>query len=136
MISRRCAAAILLAAIGMLGCGSASNPLVGSWMMVPEESNPPDAAQQTGAPVKILNDTHFAFGFMMPDGGIYAGGGRYSFHDSTYTETIAYHSDPMLVGRVLDFKCILKGDKWYHSGTFDIEGRLYVINEIWQRIKK
>jgi hypothetical protein len=136
MIARRCIAIMLCAALGVMGCGTASNRLVGSWRLVPEESDVPETAGQLNMPVKILNDTHFAFGFMTPDGGVYAGGGSYTYHDSTYAETIEYHSDPFLVGRVLEFKCILKGDTWYHTGSFDIEGRPYVINEVWQRMSE
>ena len=120
---------------GVLGC-AASNPLVGTWALVTTENSSPDSTPAPGVPLKMLNDSHFAFGFMVPGGDVYAGGGRYAYRSGIYTETIAYHSDPFLVGRSLDFKFVLKDGTWYHTGTFDIEGRRYEVNEIWKRVKE
>ncbi len=126
---------ILLAVLPVLsGCAHRPVSVAGTWEMIypePEASLYPGGAATS---VKILNDTHFAFGMMMPDGSAFAGGGRYSLNDSTYIETIRYHSNPILVGRSLVFHYRLEGDKWYHFGSFEVGGMRYSINEIWRRI--
>jgi len=133
---KRCMLAVLLIAVCTLGCGTAANPLVGSWRLVTMEHAAGGPAAESGAPLKVLSDSNFAFGFMMSDGSVYAGGGRYTHRNGVYTESVEYHSDPWLLGRTLEFKCVLEGDTWYHSGTFDIEGRSYRIDEVWQRVTR
>ena len=119
------------------GCGPAKYPLVGTWQMVFPAEAPADESlgQRPGMGTKVLNQTHFAFGLVMPDGTILAGGGRYKFDGSTYTEIIEYHFNPDLVGKSINFRCILEGDKWFHSGTLESDGGRYQLNEVWQRIK-
>lgn len=130
---------LLLILIGTLGCGHPSARLQGSWVMV----YPSDASREHSVedepdgelPVKILTDTHFAFGSTGPDWTLYAGGGRYELDGDTYTETIAYHFNPKLVGKTLSFTCRLDGDRWYHTGIFEVDGDHFHIEEIWRRIK-
>jgi hypothetical protein len=120
-------AAFLLLSIG---CGG-SRSVNGAWEMVyPETGDDSGAARN----VKILSDTHFAFGSNSDEGGAFAGGGKYVLSDSTYTEFIQYHTLQFLVGATMEFKCVMEDDKWYHSGSFDINGRKFIVNEIWQRI--
>jgi hypothetical protein len=122
------------AVIGLISCAHTSNPLVGSWRLVSRGGEPYDVQGDAEAPVKILNDARFAFGGMKSDGTVFSGGGRYEFRDSTYTEMVEYHWIPFLVGRRLTFRCLLKGDRWYHSGSFDIDGRYFNVDEVWRKI--
>jgi hypothetical protein len=116
----------LLAAIGCGGTGSVK----GTWEMVYPEST--DTAENKNT--KVVSDSHFAFGSYSGRGGTFAGGGHYTLADSTYTEFIQYHTLGFLVGKRLEFNCVLEGDKWYHFGTFDIEGRRFKVNEIWKKV--
>ncbi|HUV35350.1 MAG TPA: hypothetical protein VMX58_00240 [Patescibacteria group bacterium] len=128
-----CVIAVIVSA-GLLGCGHPSGKLVGSWeMVIPSGTSTERFAGDP--PVKILTETHFAFGCMGPDGIMYAGGGRYTLDGDTYTETIAYHFNPKLAGRTLSFTCRLDGDRWHHSGIFEIDGERFNIEEIWRRIR-
>jgi hypothetical protein len=124
---------------GALGCGHPSGKLVGTWKMVfPSNVSPGDPEEKEASgkvPVKILSETHFAFGSTAPDGFMYAGGGRYTLEGDTYTEIVAYHFNPNLVGEALSFTCRLEGDRWYHSGIFEVDGEHFHIEEIWQRIE-
>ena len=133
-----CVMAVLLC-MGMLGCGHRSGKLVGTWEMVFPSSTSPDHPAEGAAtgetPVKILSETHFAFGSVGPGGRTYAGGGRYTLDGDTYTEIIAYHFNPRLVGETIAFTCRLDGDRWYHSGIFEIDGEHFHIEEIWRRIE-
>jgi len=57
--------------------------------------------------IKVLGGNHFAFGFQGYRGDpdfAYAGGGRYEYTDSEYTETIQYHSASGNVGYSLTLK--------------------------------
>lgn len=113
-----------------IGCGG-SKSVKGTWEMVYPESKDGTAAQKH---IKLVSDTHFAFGSPAASDGIFAGGGTYALSDTTYTEFILYHTLPALVGQKLEFKYLIEDDKWYHSGTFDIGGHKFTVNEIWQRI--
>ncbi len=98
----------------------------------PQEVSADESSGNT--PVKVSNDSHFAFGSVGPYGMVYAGGGRYTLEGETYTEFITYQFDPKLVGRSVSFTCRLDGDRWYHSGIFEVDGEQYHIEEIWRRI--
>lgn len=127
---------VLAAAASLAGCAHTSNSLVGSWRLVPEAGEAALTEEgQTITTIKILNDKHFAFGIMTPDGEVFGGGGRYEYAKGTYTEIPEYHSLPYLVGRRITFRCELKGDLWYHSGSFDSGGRLIEVKEVWKRIE-
>ena len=90
--------------------------------------------------IKVLGGNHFAFGFQGYRGDpdfAYAGGGRYEYTDSEYTETIQYHSASGNVGHSLTFNCRVEGDRWYHYGvlpTSRSSGDNVMIREIWKRI--
>lgn len=84
--------------------------------------------------VKILVDGHFMFAFFSKDQQSFysCGGGKYSYSDGIYTESILFHTiDPELVGRSLPFDAKLADDKWYHTGA--INGA--EMNEVFERIK-
>ena len=113
-----------------IGCGGGSKSVKGTWEMVyPESEDGSEATRNT----KLLTDTHFAFGSPSARGGIFAGGGTYTLSDSTYTEFIQYHTIPWLIGQKLEFKYLIEDGKWYHSGSFDIDGHKFTVNEVWQR---
>lgn len=126
---------IVLAALLTLaiGCSGGSKSVKGTWEMVyPESEGGPTAPKN----IKLVSDTHFAFGLPTSGGGIFAGGGTWAISDTTYTELIQYHTLPWLVGQRLEFKYLIEDDKWYHSGTFDIEGHKFTVNEVWQRTEE
>ncbi len=52
-----------------------------------------------------------------------------------YTEIIGYHWNPLLIGRTVEFKYRIDGDKWHHTARFEIQGARFNIDEIWQRIE-
>ena len=121
------------------GCASNPHPLVGTWEMVSNDgrwldlSDDPAAAAHRN--VKVLNETHFAFGHLLPDGTVNAGGGRYSLSDSNYTEVIDYHFVPRLVGMTIEFDYRLEDDLWYHSADSEVDGVRIEIHEIWRRVE-
>ncbi|MDE2729939.1 MAG: hypothetical protein OXI38_00910 [Bacteroidota bacterium] len=114
-----------------------SNILEGSWRMVSQRSVWPDTVIVTTNPppsIKILNSTHFSWGYQSQDGSeVLAGGGRYSLTgDTLYIEYLEYHSSEVLVGVELLFSARLVGDLWYHVGEFPSGFRL---EEVWRRIE-
>jgi hypothetical protein len=46
-----------------------------------------------------------------------------------------YHSYPFFIGQRLTFRCELKGDLWFHSGSFEVAGSPVNVNEVWKRIE-
>ncbi len=124
-----------------LAPGSASGqlpatPLEGSWRLVSQLIIYPDTTIDRGSTLnpsfKILNSTHFAFGRMAADEeeGVYAGGGRYTYDGTRYTEYIEYHSSAPLVGTSITFDVRLEGNRWYHSGQIGD----FRLEEVWERI--
>ena len=114
-----------------------SNILEGSWRLMSQRSVWPDTVIVTTNPppsIKILNSTHFSWGYQSQDGSdVLAGGGRYSLeNDTLYTEYLEYHSSEVLVGVELRFSARLVGDLWYHVGEFPSGYRL---EEVWRRIE-
>jgi hypothetical protein len=125
---------LLLAA----GCASSPPPFVGTWEMVSNDGRWLDLADDPGPGgrnVKVLNATHFAFGHQQPDGTVMAGGGRYTFDDSLYVETIEYHFAPRLVGLTIGFEYRFEDDLWYHSADTEVDGVRIEIHEIWRRVE-
>jgi len=85
--------------------------------------------------IKVLNSTHFAWGYQTADGeDALSGGGRYSLiGDSLYTEHIQWHTSPVLVGMDIHFHARVVGDSlWYHTGIFPSGYRL---EEVWRRVE-
>ena len=114
-----------------------ANILEGSWRMVSQRNVYPDTVVITTNPppsIKILNSTHFSWGYQSSDGSdVLAGGGRYTLEDDTvYTEYLEYHSSEVYVGEALRFSARLVGDLWYHVGEFPSGFRL---EEVWRRIE-
>jgi hypothetical protein len=130
---------VLLLVATVQGCCPARYRLMGTWEMVFPVVAAPDSSgsghESKGGALKILNKTHFAFGIWTPDGRVLAGGGRYKYDGKTYTEMIEYHFIPALVGKSLEFQCALKGDKWYHFGTYEVDGQRSQMNEVWRRVE-
>ncbi len=114
-----------------------ANHLEGSWRIVSQRSIYPDTVIVTlNVPpsIKILNSTHFSWGYQSASGAeVLAGGGRYTLEDDTlYTEFLEYHTSEALVGVALHFSANIVGDLWYHVGEFPSGYRL---EEVWRRIE-
>ncbi len=114
-----------------------ANVLEGSWRLVSQRSIYPDTVVVTTNPppsIKILNSTHFSWGYQSDSGeDVIAGGGRYTLQgDTLYTEYLEYHVSEVLVGQALRFSVRIVGDLWYHAGEFPSGYRL---EEVWRRIE-
>ena len=114
-----------------------ANHLEGSWRIVSQRSVYPDTVIVTlNVPhsIKILNSTHFSWGYQSDNGAeVLAGGGRYTLeNDTLYTEYLEYHTSEALVGVSLIFSARVVGDLWYHVGEFPSGFRL---EEVWRRIE-
>ena len=129
--------ALLLALTGSANAQLPANILEGSWRLVSQRSVYPDTVVVTTNPppsIKILNSTHFSWGYQADSGkDVIAGGGRYTLQgDSVYTEFLEYHVTEILVGQELRFSVRVIGDLWYHAGEFPSGYRL---EEVWRRIE-
>lgn len=114
-----------------------ANHLEGSWRIMSQRSVYPDTIIVTlNVPpsIKILNSTHFSWGYQSDNGTeVLAGGGRYTLeNDTLYTEYLEYHTSEALVGISLEFSARIVGDLWYHVGEFPSGFRL---EEVWRRIE-
>ena len=114
-----------------------SNHLEGTWRLVSQRAVYPDTIIVTAnipPSMKILNSTHFSWGYQSTDGeDVLAGGGRYTLeNDTLYTEYLEYHTSSVLVGLPLKFTAKIVGDLWYHTGEFPSGYRL---EEVWRRIE-
>ena len=100
-------------------------PAIGLPDTVVITTNPPPS-------IKILNSTHFSWGYQSGED-VLAGGGRYTLEgDTLYTEFLEYHVTDILVGEQLRFSVRIVGDLWYHAGEFPSGYRL---EEVWRRIE-
>lgn len=114
-----------------------ANRLEGTWRIVSQQAVYPDTVIITvNVPpsMKIINSTHFAWGYQSDNGEeVLAGGGRYTLeNDTLYTEYIEYHTSPVLVGQPIKFTAKIVGDLWYHTGVFPSGYRL---EEVWRRLE-
>ena len=114
-----------------------ANHLEGTWRLISQRSVYPDTVIVTTnvpASMKILNSTHFSWGYQSDSGEeVLAGGGRYTLTDDTlYTEYIEYHTSEVYVGQAIRFTAKVIGDIWYHTGAFPSGFRL---EEVWRRIE-
>ena len=114
-----------------------ANHLEGTWRIVSQQAVYPDTIiVTTNIPpsMKILNSTHFSWGYQSDSGEeVLAGGGRYTLeNDTLYTEFIEYHTSEVLVGQPIQFTAKVVGDLWYHTGVFPSGYRL---EEVWRRIE-
>ena len=114
-----------------------ANHLEGTWRLVSQRAVYPDTVIITSnvpPSMKILNSTHFSWGYQATSGeDVLAGGGRYTLEaDTVYTEYIEYHTSPVLVGVPIKFTARVVGDLWYHTGIFPSGYRL---EEVWRRIE-
>lgn len=111
---------------------SSEDELEGAWRMV---QNRGQAMSDLNLDmVKILVDGHFMFAFFNKDDQSFfsCGGGKYSYAEGTYTESILFHTiDPSLVGRDLPFDAKLSEGNWYHTGAIDGAE----MNEVFERIE-
>lgn len=126
---------LLFCGIGSASAQLPANPLEGSWKLVSQMVIYPDTTIDRGSTLntsyKILNSTHFAFGRMAAsEEEVYAGGGRYTYDGTHYTEHIEYHSSAPLVGTSITFDVRIEGDRWYHSGQIGD----FRLEEVWERI--
>ena len=77
--------------------------------------------------IKIINDTHFAFlshdlsKGKNADSLFSAGGGNYSFHDSSYTEHLAYCNDRQWEGNDFHFTVRIHNDTLIQKGIEKID---------------
>jgi len=130
---------VVLFFVGMPAQGQApANRLEGTWQMVSQREVYPDTILVTKDiphSLKVLNSTHFAWGYQATHGeDVLAGGGRYDvLDDSVYIEHIQWHTSPVLVGMDIHFHARVVGDSlWYHTRIFPTGYRL---KEVRRRIR-
>ena len=76
--------------------------------------------------IKIINDSHFAFlqhDLRKDSTGFSAGGGRYEFDGTNYTEHLEYCNAKEWEGHDFTFTITLKGDTLIQSGVEKIESQ-------------
>jgi hypothetical protein len=129
-----------IAAIFFLSCTSAvqndkpeqtQSPIQGTWKLLTgtlvEKGNTTVTDYTTGKSfIKIINDTHFAFLMHNLNNGkdsaeFSAGGGRYTLHDSTYTEHLEYCNDRQWEGNDFSFTITIHGDTLIQQGVEKID---------------
>lgn len=113
-----------------------TSPIQGTWQLVHQRLSTPDTTMELTAPsppaTKVVNATHFATGRQVGDS-LSAGGGRYHYAGSTYTEIIQYHSSVDLVGDSITYKSRLEDDTtWVFSGALADSVEL---EETWRRVE-
>lgn len=137
MMSAKKALAILpVIILIVLSCQHKPDLFEGTWIMVEGEYKGPDVqistTEENRMCYKILSDGHFAVVEMYrvrPDSQFFAAVGRYSFDDSTFTETYDACNVGYKVGTSNRFGYKLEGDRWLlkmHTSEMKL-------NEVWIR---
>ncbi|MCK8493346.1 hypothetical protein M0L20_15875 [Spirosoma sp. RP8] len=133
----------------LYGCATkqSDTPIQGTWELVSATATEKDSTYSTFDPkrkmIKILNPTHFAFLNHDISGQndssatrFSAGGGKYTFTDSTYTEYLDYYSDKAWENNKFEFVVKLSGDTLVQKGVEKVEklGIDRVIVETYKRV--
>ncbi|MBL7817184.1 MAG: hypothetical protein JNL70_19325 [Saprospiraceae bacterium] len=109
------------------------NPLLGTWklqtgvLIEKGDTTTTDYTKEVSF-IKIINDTHFAFiqhDLAKGKGAkpvFSAGGGSYTFSDSTYTEHLEYCNERAWEDNKFSFTITVRGDTLVQKGVEKIEG--------------
>jgi hypothetical protein len=134
---------IFVIAFLMLGTTSVlsqnSTELQGAWEITYQQFVTSDTTMErtqfTNPTVKILSKEHFSFGSFSDDGEtLSGGGGKYSYDGKIYIEHVKYHGYALVVGKSIEFKSKIEGDKWTIKGVVPgVDGDIK-LKEIWKRI--
>jgi len=141
--------AILIIACNNQKKSKIENPYVGAWQQVDIKYVLPDNTyvNVTSNPdnVKIITNKHYAFGYPTSNGGVWAGGGEYTFSGNTFTSFPKYHSKAGTAGGSIVWNSKIEADLWMISqdrktlrqnekDTLQIDTIEYKIIETWKRI--
>ena len=140
----------VLLTIFSLSCSSKPDrlPIEGTWELISATATEKDSTYSTfdssRSMIKILNQTHFAFlnhaintkkdSTAAPYS---AGGGEYTLADSTYTEHLAYFSDPAWENHTFKFTVTIQNDTLIQKGVEKVEelGIDRIIIEKYRRVQ-
>ncbi len=111
--------------------------LVGTWELVSYQYTLPDTVI-TGSTtnftsIKIVTPLFFAYvGQTLPSKEFKrAGAGRYIVKNDLLQEFVMFSSIKNMLGKTFKYKCVIEGDKWYHSGQINE----IFIEEIWKKVE-
>lgn len=123
----------------LLGCRSKeAKTIEGTWQMVSGRYITPSdtviCSDESRLCYKLIGANHFSVVEMYrarPDSAFFAAVGRYTLHDSVYTEILEGCSNPNMVGISNVFQSSLLGDTWriYRENE---DGSL---DETWKRVR-
>lgn len=120
----------------LASCQQKPDLFKGTWIMVEGDYQGPDVRMSTTEEnricYKILSDGHFAVVEMCrakPDSQFFAAVGRYSFDDSTFTETYDACNVGYKVGSSNRFSYKMEGDRW----RLEMHTSEMKLNEVWIR---
>ena len=113
-------------------------PHLGAWRLVSYKYGETDKwadAPQDQKRVKLITDTYFTWVAYEASGKVQSmAGGKCTYNDATYTETIEYAGEGMAayLGKKQSFTIRVEGDKLHQSGQLS-DGMK--IEEVWERVK-
>lgn len=114
-----------------------STKLIGTWELASYKYTLPDTViSGTNAnftSIKIISPLFFVYvGQTLPGKEFKrAGAGRYIVKGEVLQEHMMFSSIKNMLGKTFQYKCVVNGDSWYHSGQInDI-----FIEEIWKRVE-
>ena len=114
-----------------------STKLIGTWELASYKYSLPDTVitgtNANFTSIKIISPLFFVYiGQTMPGKEFKrAGGGRYIVKGEVLQELMMFSSIENMLGKTYQYKCVVNGDSWYHSGQInDI-----FIEEIWKRVE-
>ena len=114
-----------------------STKLIGTWELASYKYTLPDTVitgtNTSFTSIKIITPRFFVYvGQTMPAKEFKrAGAGRYMVKGEVLQELMMFSSIKNMLGKTFQYRCVVNGNTWYHSGKIN---DLY-IEEIWKRIE-
>jgi hypothetical protein len=127
---------LFILSVASFGQNQIDTRLVGTWGLISFKYTLPDTTisgnSSTFNSIKVINNTHFAYIGKTTQGNVFkrAGGGRYKLTGEVLVEIHDYANLANMLGKSFQFKCVIDGDTWFHSGQIN---EIFV-EEVWKKI--
>lgn len=128
---------VLILSFSAFGQEQADTRLVGTWGLISFKYTLPDTVitgnSSTFNSITIFGKSFFAYIGKTANDNVFkrAGGGRYKLTGEVLVEIMDYTSIANMLGKTFQFKCVIEGDTWYHSGQINN----ILVEEVWKKIE-
>jgi hypothetical protein len=116
-------------------------PLEGAWRKFgvrnPDTGKIERVQDGGGETIKMITGGRWSWTHTQGDRAVAGLGGTYTLKDDEYTETVEYSIGPGFeahIGRPFTYTVKFDGDKFSMTGTIEVRGMRFTIDEVWERV--